>query len=99
MNSLKLKHNVMCIWEGQKAFYIEHLERSNLLNSSKMAEFSQVILLFLLLQVWGEKIKSAVARPYLSRASRVHFPVLSVGLVRTYRTAGSLSVFVEWSEA
>lgn len=44
MDSLKLKHNVMCVWGGQKAFYIEHLERSNVLNSSKMAEFSQVII-------------------------------------------------------
>lgn len=45
MDSLKLKHNVMCVWGGgQKAFYIEHLERSNVWNSSQMAEFSQVII-------------------------------------------------------
>lgn len=86
----------MCVWGGQKAFYIEHLERSNLLNSSKMAEFSQAIIaVFITPSLREKKIKSAVARPYLSRASRPHFPVLSVGLVRAYHTAGSLSVFVE----
>lgn len=67
-----------------------------MLNSSKMAEFSQVIIaVFITPSLKGKKIKSAVARPYLSRASQRHFPVLSVGLVRAYRTAGSLSVFVE----